>query len=74
MSKEVGMVKGFMDMPPYVTMVLPGARHLATAVEDAPPTQLRPRRGLGMSADAALTVRIDQMLVLTLSVDQTEDE
>ena len=53
MSKEVGMVRGFIDMPPYVTMVAPGAIDLATAVDDAPPTQFKPSFGLGMSADAA---------------------
>ena len=52
MSREVGMVRGFIDMPPYVTMVDPGANDLATAVDDAPPTQFRPSLGLGISADA----------------------
>ena len=47
------MVSGFIDIPPYVTMVLPGARLLATDVEEAPPTQFRPSFGLGMSAEAA---------------------
>ena len=50
MSREVGMVRGFIDMPPYVE---PGANDLATAVDDAPPTQFRPSLGLGISADAA---------------------
>ena len=55
MSKEVGIVNGFMDIPPYVTMVPPGANDLATAVDAEPPTQFRPSLGLGMSAEAAVT-------------------
>ena len=53
-SRDVGMVKGFMDMPPYVTMVAPGASDLATAVDEAPPTQFRPSFGRGTPADAAI--------------------
>ena len=46
-------------MPPYVTMVAPGASDLAIAVDDAPPTQFRPSFGLGMPADAAWqTIRV----------------
>ena len=47
------MLSGFIDMPPYVTRVAPGASDLATAAEDAPPTQFRPSFGLGKSAEAA---------------------
>ena len=59
MSKEVGIVSGFMDIPPYVTMVSPGANDLATAVEAEPPTQFRPSLGLSMSAEAAVTTSHD---------------
>ena len=52
MRRDVGMLSGFMDMPPYVTRVAPGARDLATAAEDAPPTQFRPSFGLGKPAEA----------------------
>ena len=45
MSKEVGIVSSFMDIPPYVTMLPPGANALATAVEAEPPTQFRPSLG-----------------------------
>lgn len=47
------MLRGFMDMPPYVTMVAPAASDLATAAEDAPPTQFRPSFGAGNPAEAA---------------------
>lgn len=36
-------------------MVAPGASALATAVEDAPPTQFRPSFGLGIPAEAVVT-------------------
>ena len=52
-SRDVGMVKGFIDMPPYVTMVAPGANDLATAVDDDPPRQFRPSFAWGKPADAA---------------------
>lgn len=58
MNMEVGMLTGFIDMPPYVTIVAPGARALAIAVDDAPPTQLRASFGLGRSDAAAHSVEV----------------
>ena len=53
MNIEVGTVTGFIDMPPYVTIVAPGATAFARAAEDAPPTQFSASFGLGRPEAAA---------------------
>lgn len=47
MNIDDGTVTGFIDMPPYVTIVAPGATAFARAAEDAPPTQFKASFGLG---------------------------